>query len=93
MGKRLELLSESSRTPRTYNKRSHSYWSGEIVQSRAKRHRLCNEEVTPLNLIPSDLTPELIKTRLKEMGITTRIRNFTKLQDMYRNAIMQAADN
>lgn len=66
--------------------------TGQVVfqkVERKKRQRLCDQEVTPPNAIP-DLPPDIIKSRLKDMGIKTRLRNVKKMQELYRNAIHAA---
>jgi hypothetical protein len=59
-----------------------------IKESRRKQPRLCDEE--EISDDPEDifsLTPEILKLRLKDMGITTRVRKLSRLLDMYTVAI------
>lgn len=95
VGKRLECLGELERTPRQYKKKSDDYWLSGIKESRTKRPRLINQPMANqeahLDNI-ADLTPEMIKARLKEMGITTRVRNLKRLQEMYRSASQSATN-
>lgn len=80
---RLEYLNDVRRTPRKYNKKSDQYWSKEIRESRNKRPRLSNENVQNEDPLLT-LTPEELQSRLKDIGIKTRVRNRTTLLDMYR---------
>lgn len=84
---RLQHLRDLQRTPRPYNKVS-DYWKSEIHEDRRKRPRFCNQERPEDNMEDiSLLTPEVLRLRLKELGIKTRVRNVTRLQDMYRIAL------
>ena len=89
--KRLEMLSDLERTPREYKKTSNDYWYTGIKEVRAKRQRLCCQEQgnTSSNEVCSiqDLAPEVIKARLKDMGILTRVRNPKRLQEIYEDAL------
>jgi hypothetical protein len=87
---RLGVLSDSERTPRSYKKKADEYWSNEIreIKSRSKRLRLCREEEVADGLEHiSTLTPEILKERLKNLGITTRVRKQRRLLDMYKVAL------
>ena len=84
----MEMLSSFERTPRQYNKSANGYWSTEIKEARAKRPRLCSKALVDdeTNIIDcSEMTPEMIRARLKELGIITRVRNVKRLQEMYQN--------
>ena len=95
VGKRVEMLENLERTPRSYLKKAR-YWhdtnseSG-IIATRAKRHRLCRTNVpmcdTENNTVNvENMTPEMIKSRLVELGIKTRVRNIERLGEIYRAA-------
>lgn len=85
---RLLYLSDSQRTPRRYQKKTDEYWSTGIRESRSKRPRLCNQEQADENEDNlSTLTPEELRLRLKDLGIKTRVRNVTRLLDMYHIAL------
>lgn len=91
----MEFLSDQERTPRQYNKRNGNYWGTGIKEIRAKRHRLCNERApaaTDDNTgCDTELTPEIIKDRLKNMGIKTRARCMKRLQEIYEMALQSAS--
>jgi hypothetical protein len=83
----LQHLSDFQRTPRPYNKVA-EYWESEIRKDRRKRPRLCNQLQPHDNMEDISLiTPEVLRLRLKDLGIKTRVRNVTRLQDMYRIAL------
>jgi len=86
VGKRLERLSAYERTPRQYRKRETDYWQNDIRETRAKRTRICiqlpDDSFVADNLIVEDMISEEIKTKLKETGITTRLRSLKKLQEL-----------
>ena len=85
---RLRVLSDLEREPRPYKKKADNYWWVGIKESRRKRPRLCDEE--EISDDPEDissLTPEILKLRLKDMGITTRFRKLSRLLDMYTVAL------
>lgn len=85
---RLRVLSELERTPRSYKKRANDYWSNGIKESRRKRLRLCDgEEVSDDSEDISTLTPEILRSRLKDLGVTTRVRKLDRLLDMYNIAL------
>ena len=84
---RLQHLCDLQRTPRQYNKVS-NYWKSEISEQRRKRPRFCNQAQPDDNMEDiSLLTPEVLKLRLHDLGVKTRVRNVTRLQDMYRIAL------
>ena len=87
---RLRKLSTLERTPRNYKKKLEEYWSGGISANRSKWPRLCNTEAVPDQTEeledPSSLTPEIIKSRLKDMRIKTRVTNLSRLLDIYNIA-------
>ena len=90
---RFKMLSELERTPRSYQKKTDEYWASGIIESRRKRPRLCDQEETndgSENI--STLAPEVIRSRLKAMGITTRVQKHARLLDMYR-AVLQSQTN
>jgi hypothetical protein len=91
VSKRMENLSRSSRTPRSYMKRNNSYWEAEIKEKRARKR---------LPLVPIDsnadstnaidvvaMTPSEIKQKLKEMGVKTRLRNIHKLRKLLKDVL------
>ena len=86
---RLEALTELQRTPRSYKKKADEYWSTGIRENRQKRPRLCNEEAnnsTEDSHVPqsmSTFTPDLLRSRLKDLGIKTRVRKLESPYDMY----------
>lgn len=75
VGKCVELLGNFERTPRHYNKKAEDYWSGGITENRAKRPRLCHDNSSEVNSTSvedvENMTPEMIKSRLNELGIKT----------------------
>lgn len=86
----LRVLREFERTPRPYHKKADEYWSEEIKESCRKRRRLCDKEEVPLALGSEDislLTPDILKSRLKDLGIKTRVRKQSRLLDMYNLAL------
>lgn len=86
---RSRVLSELERTPRSYQKKADEYWTTGIIESRRKRPRLSDqEEINAGREDISTLPPEITRSRLKDMGITTRVRNHAKLLNMYR-AVLQ----
>lgn len=70
------------RVPRQYKKKADDYRSEGIRESRSKRPRLCNQEEADEDL--STLSADELRSRLKDLGIKTRVRNVTRLIDMYR---------
>ena len=94
VGKHLELLRDFERTPRQYKKANDDYWSRGISENRAKRLRFSHDETSEENSVDEveSLTPEIIKSRLKGFGITTRARNIKRLQEIYRAALQFASN-
>ena len=86
--KRLGYLSDVRRTPRRYEKKSDDYWSKGIRESRSKRPRLSNETSENEDTLLT-LTPDELRSRLKDLGIKTKVKNVTRLLDMYRIALQQ----
>lgn len=85
---RLRVLSDLERTPRPYKKAANDYWLNGIKESRRKRPRLCDEEeVSDDSEDISSLTPEMLRSRLKDLGVTTRVRKLSRLLDMYNVAL------
>lgn len=86
VGKRVKHLAECERTPRRYQKQSVSYWESGIKDTRAKRVRLSGEIVedvqAPLPFDMDNLTAHQIKDKLKEIGVTTRLRCLKKLKKL-----------
>lgn len=93
VGKRLEMLRDFKRSPRLYKKAAKDYWSGGITENRAKRPRLSHDEKSQQNSVEEidSLSPEMIKSKLKDLGITTRARNIKRLQGIYRAALQSAS--
>lgn len=88
---RLGVLSELQRTARPYKKKADEYWSNGIKESRRKRYRLCNQEEVSLGTEDvSLLTPEILRSRLKDLGVTTRVRKHSRLLDMYNIALQSS---
>ena len=82
--KQLDLLQELDRTPRGYQKKSDECWSAGIKESRKKCPRLRDsEEISDGSEELSALTPHELRSRLKDMGVKTRVRKQRKLIDMY----------
>ena len=73
-----------------------TYWENEIKEKRAKQ--LSNVQAEKTARLPREnnhiaienMTPAEFRDRLKGMGVTTRVRNIKKLQQMCINA-MEAA--
>lgn len=85
---RLRHLSDLERKPRQYKKKANEYWSKGIVETRSKRPRLANQEqVIESEEDLSTLTPEVLRARLKDLGIKTRVKNVARLRDLYRVAM------
>ena len=81
---RLRCLSDVQRVPRQYKKKADDYWSEGIRESHSKRPRLCNQEKADEEEDLSTLSADELRSRLKDLGIKTRVRNVTRLIDMYR---------
>ena len=79
------------KNPRTYKKKLEEYCSVGIKTNRNKWPRLCNtEEVldeTERSEDTSTRAPAIILSRLKEMGIKTRVRKLSRLLDIYDIAL------
>jgi hypothetical protein len=97
VGKRIDFLSEVERTPRKYIKKAESYWIDGIIENRAKRPRLCHGSSSEENSTSVDetenMTPEMIKSKLKELGINNRERNLKRLQEIYQVALQNVDPN
>ena len=97
VGKRIDLLSEVERTPRKYIKKAESYWIDGIIENKAKRPRLCHRSSSEENSTSVDetenMTPAMIKSKLKELGINTRARNLKRLQEIYQVAVQNVDTN
>ena len=87
VGKRVEHLSHCERQTRPYQKRNNDYWETMIKDSRSKRLRVSGpiEEQVEANDIES-LTAVEIKQKLKDLGITTKLRNLKKLRELLRES-------
>ena len=92
VGKRLEILGSLQQTPQQYQKRANSYWSNGINESQAKHPHVWHHESTlpDYERIMLNMTADEIKTKLKEMGITTRVRRLKTLQKQHRTALQRA---
>lgn len=99
--KRQEHLHTFERPPRQYTKRKPEYWENAIKQKRGKQLSSVQAEKTEsqseaceINEISTtDMSPDDLRKSIKEMGISTRVRNIKKLQEMYINAMEAAARN
>ena len=90
VGKRMEHLSEYERASREYKKQDAEYWNTKIHESRAKRPKICTEKPDgDAILMTDDMTAEEIKSKLKERGITTRLRSLKKLQELFLNTLRE----
>lgn len=91
VGKRLEMLRDFKRSPRLYKKAAKDYRSGGITENRAKRPRLSHDEKSQQNSVEEidSLSPEMIKSKLKDLGITTWAGNIKRLQGIYRAALQR----
>lgn len=90
--KRVDRLQGYAREPTKYDKVNSEYWGGGITEQRKKKIRLSvepREEIVARDEINVDeLGVGEIKAKLKDMGITTRVRNLDKLREMLRNALL-----
>ena len=88
----MEILSTMQRTPRQYKKKAADYWLSGILESRAKRPRFRQQEPSPDHTLQNiaDLIPAMIRSKLRELGVNTRVRNVKKLQEMYTTALQSA---
>ena len=93
VGKRMEHLSEYERASREYKKQEAEYWNTKINESRAKRPKICTEQpdgdAISGDLMIHDMTAEEIKSKLKEKGITTRLRSLKRLQELLINTLRE----
>ncbi|KAK2550530.1 hypothetical protein P5673_028729 [Acropora cervicornis] len=93
VGKRMEHLSEYERASRKYRKQEPEYWNMKIHESRAKRPKICTEppddDVISGDLVIDEMTAEDVKARLKNKGITTRLRSLKKLKELLLNTLRQ----
>ena len=79
----MRCLSDVQRVPGQYKTKADDYWSEGIRESHSKRPRLCNlEEAYEEEDLPT-LSADELRSRLKNLGIKTRVRNVTSLIDMY----------
>lgn len=87
VGKRMEHLSEYERASRAYNKQEAEYWNKNIHESRAKRQKIGTKQpdgdAISGDLMIDDMTAEEIKSKLKEKGITTRLRCLKNYKDFF----------
>lgn len=71
------------RASREYKKQEAEYWNKNIHESRAKRQKIGTKQpdgdAISGDLMIDDMTAEEIKSKLKEKGITTRLRSLEKL--------------
>lgn len=94
--KRIEHLAECERTPRQYVKQNAEYWGNEIRVQRAKRKRISCELLPEDNLQNASvvdiesLSIVEVKSKLKEMGIVTRLRSEKKIKELLRKTINDA---
>ena len=93
LGKRLEHLAEYEGEPRPYNKQETDHWNVQIYESRAKRSKICTElpddDQVAWEIRIDNMTSEEIKVRLKDRGITTRLRSLKKLQELFLNTLRE----
>ncbi|XP_074615936.1 uncharacterized protein LOC141875532 isoform X1 [Acropora palmata] len=96
--KRIDHLQEFERQPNHYNKRNNNYWTSDIFDQRRKRPRLCNtstvdDEPTTEDINIENMSVCEIKSKLKEMNISTRCRREDKLREILRRAIAENVNN
>ena len=96
--KRIDHLQEFEREPNHYNKRNNNYWTSDIFDQRRKRPRLCNtstvdDEPTTEDINIENMSVCEIKSKLKEMNISTRCRREDKLREILRRAIAENVNN
>ena len=91
VSRRIERLSRHQRTPRSYNKRNAEYWHCDLSQRRAKKKRIQmsenHEGTASIQVNIEKYSPAELREKLKKLGIKTKVRKSTRLQDMYRNAL------
>ena len=87
------MLSGLQRTPREYKKRKAEYWNCELNQKRAKqklRMQQSSVEDASSNQVDDNvdkMSAAELREGLKRLGIQTRTRKLTRLQEMYRDAL------
>ncbi|KAK2565676.1 hypothetical protein P5673_010845 [Acropora cervicornis] len=96
--KRIDHLQEFEREPNHYNKRNNNYWTSDIFDQRRKRPRLYNtstvdDEPTTEDINIKNMSVCEIKSKLKEMNISTRCRREDKLREILRRAIAENVNN
>ena len=94
--KRVEATSEHQRTPREYTKRSMQYWENDLQERREKHKRrrlaISSERATDNRIDDiQQMSPTELRKELKCLGVSTRIRNIKRLQEMYQDALNQAS--
>lgn len=93
VSKRIERLNRHQRTPRSYNKRNSEYWDCELNQRRTKKkciQTIENHEDTGTSSEQVNVetySPAELREELRKLGIKTKVRNLTLLQDVYKNAL------
>ena len=92
---RIDHLQESEREPNHYN---NNYWTSDIFDQRPKRPRLCNtstvdDEPTTEDINIENMSVCEIKSKLKEMNISTRCRREDKLTEILRRGIADNGNN
>ncbi len=90
--KRVEATSEHHRTPREYQKRSMQYWENDLLEKRAKQKRqnLTEADTNTSQINLQQMSPADLRKELKNFGVSTRVRNLKRLQEMYQDALNQA---
>ena len=89
------MLSDFQRKAREYIKKDDEYWSGGIRENQSKRPRLSTPEQTAEAVGQhevAEMTPEVLKVKLKDLGVKTKVRNIKRLQELYE-AALKAASN
>ena len=93
VGKQMEHLSEYEKASRAYKKQEAGYWNTKIHESRTKWAKIWTEQPDGGaiwgDLIIDDMTVEEIKSKLKEKGITTRLRSLKKLPELLLNTLRE----
>lgn len=87
VGKRVEHLSHCERATRPYQKRNTDYWESTIKDSRAKRPRVSAQINEVAEVEVDSLTANEVKEKLKELGISTKLRNLKKLKELLRDSL------
>ena len=89
VGKRVEHLSHCERQTRPYNKRNGEYWETAIKDSRSKRLRVSGPSEESVEADDTELlTAKEIKQKLKDLGISTKLRNLKKLRELLRDSLV-----